>query len=168
MILFNIVALPFKLIYWIGCLVSSPIVTYNKFRLWLKYRVARSNVRSRPSHYKLVAPKKLSVSQQMAVDTAIQLIHESTSELLYGAESGECYIKNDTITDGIIYVFIERRNIKIINTIFGYDIDIDDDTEIYLKNLFKRKQQRLRNRFKKEALNKVQYSLNNVLHKLKK
>jgi|OM-RGC.v1.026807511 hypothetical protein len=93
-------------------------------------------------------PKNLNESQNMAVDITVKTILNPNSVLNYDPETHECYIQHDSI-GGDLYIFIEARNIKIINTVFGYDIPISIPVENYVTSVFKREVTKRRLKFKK-------------------
>lgn len=111
-------------------------------------------------------PKKISESQNCALDIAIKAIHDPASKLYYDLHTSECYVKREDAGVGTIYVFIESLNIKIINTIFGYDIYIDSESEQFITNVFRKEMTKRRAQFKKEAMSKVDHSLHKVLDRI--
>ena len=111
-------------------------------------------------------PKKLTDSQECALDIAVKAIHDPASKLYYDLHTQECYVKREDAEVGTIYVFIESANIKIINTVFGYDIFINADAENYITTVFRKEMAKRRAQFKKEALAKVDHSLHKVLDRI--
>lgn len=109
--------------------------------------------------------KNLPELQACAVDIAVKTMRNPMSKLYYDLISQECYIKREDVT-GNIYVFIESKNVKIIDTVFGYDIPINNRTEEYLTWVFRKELSHRRTMFKKEALSKVDFSLKTVLDKI--
>ncbi len=131
-------------------------------RMWVRWkRVLKMKSKiDRPKR-----PTKLNESQSMAVDIIIKSILDSTSELYYDIESQECYIKRID-PSGDIFFFLEPRNIKMVNTVFGYDIEIDINTENYISAVFKRELNKRRSKFKRDAVAKVEFSLQKALRKI--
>jgi len=103
--------------------------------------------------------------QSCAIDIAVKTIRNQMSKLYYDLETQECYVKREDAA-GNIYVFIEANNVKIINTVFGYDIPINNHTEQYLTWIFRKEMAKRRAMFKKEALDKVDFSLKTVLDRI--
>ncbi len=96
-------------------------------------------------------PKRVNELQRMAIDIAVKIMINPTSKLYYDLTTQECYVKNES-ESGTIYVFIESGNVKIINTVFGYDIPMMIEGEQYLISVFRREMAKRRSQFKKEAL----------------
>jgi hypothetical protein len=130
---------------------------------WLKLKYGFG---SKHDENKARRPKGLSDSQTCALDIAVKAIHDPASKLYYDITTQECYVKRDDSEVGTIYVFIESQNIKIINTVFGYDIFINSDTENYITTVFRKEMAKRRAQFKKEALAKVDHSLHKVLDRI--
>jgi len=112
---------------------------------------------------KIKKPKNLDDSQQMAVDITVKTILNSESILNYDPQTHECYIEG---ANGNLFIFIESRNIKIINTVFGYDIPINIPTENYVLSVFTREVTKRRVKFKKAAVDKIEFSLQKALNKI--
>jgi len=112
--------------------------------------------------------KNLTDAQRTAVTITAKTMLSPDSKLYYNMQSHECYIYRKDSDDSSLYIFIESGNIKIINTVFGYDINIDQNTEQYLTNIFTREMAKRRSNFKKEALAKIEFSLHKVLDKIDK
>ena len=130
---------------------------------WLKIK---SSTATKRNDERARRPKKLTESQNCALNIAVKAIHDPASKLYYDLHTQECYVKRDDDTVGTIYVFIESANIKIINTVFGYDIYINADTENYITTVFRKEMAKRRAQFKNEALAKVDHSLHKVLDRI--
>lgn len=133
---------------------------------WLRLKTKSYFKIKGPGSERHLRPKNLSDTQQCALDIAVKSILNPGSKLYFDIQTQECYVKTEDETAGTIYVFIEERNLKIINTVFGYDIYINQDTEAYITQLFGKEMSKRRLQFKKEALSKVDFSLHKVLDKL--
>jgi hypothetical protein len=125
---------------------------------WMYLKIRRSF-----STNKINLPKKMSESEQIAVSLFIKLMKDPESKLYYDIQSAECYIKS---YDGTIYIFLEDRNMKTINTVVGYDIQLQPETEHYLNEKFRFELNKRRILFKKEALEKVDHSLHKTFDKI--
>lgn len=133
------------------------------FKIYISFKKL---IRSREgSDQRVKMPKNLDESQNIAIAISIKTILDPGSNLNYDPKSHECYIRNEV---GDIYIFIENRNIKVINTVFGYDIPIPLEAEIYVTSVFKRELAKRRFKFKKAALDKVEFSLQKALDKINK
>jgi hypothetical protein len=133
---------------------------------WLRLKTQSYFKIKGPDDKRYTRPKKLSDTQTCALDIAVKSIHDPSSKLYFDMHTQECYVKTEDEKVGTIYVFIEERNLKIINTVFGYDIYIDMESEAYITQLFSKEMSKRRAQFKKEALSKVDHSLHKVLDKL--
>lgn len=126
---------------------------------WL-YLKARSTFRS-AKRCKL--PSKMGDSEKIGVSLFMKLMLDPESKLHYDVKTAECYIKSQ---DGSIYLFLENRNLKAINTVVGYDIPLQQETEIYLSEKFIKEMNNRKNTFKREALAKVDHSLQKTFGKI--
>lgn len=126
---------------------------------WLRFlrNLKQPNQRTR-------RPQKMSESERTATEIFQLLIHRSDSKLYYDLKTSECYIRSE---DGSLFIFLEERNIKIINSVYSFDVNISSDLEAYLTERFERELAIRRRQFKKEALAKVEHSLENTLNKIK-
>ena len=132
---------------------------------WICIKFLSYFIFDRSSDAKVRKPKNLNESQIMAIDITVKSILNPDSELYFDIMSQECYIKVSS-PDGDIYVFIESRNIKIINTVFGYDIPVDLQTENYISSVFRREMNKRRVKFKNEVVGKIKFSLQKVLQNI--
>jgi hypothetical protein len=103
-------------------------------------------------------------SEKIACEIFMTLLTDPTTKLYYDIITAECYMTN---LDRSIYIFLESRNMKIINTVYGYDTYIQMQTEIYLSDRFRKELTKRRKQFKDEAMKKVEHSLMNTLEKLR-
>ena len=74
-------------------------------------------------------PKKLTESENKACEIFLTVLHNKDSKLYYDIKTQECYIGSG---DKTIFVFLEANNVKVINSVFGYDVHIKSDLENYL------------------------------------
>ena len=122
-------------------------------------------IRNLSSERKVTKPKKLTESENKACEIFLTVLHDKDSKLYYDIKTQECYISS---SDKTIFVFLESSNIKIINSVFGYDVHIKSDLENYLLEKFIREMGIRRNSFKNEVLSKINHSLDSTLSKMKK
>jgi hypothetical protein len=113
---------------------------------------------------KLLRPKKLTEAEQTACEIFITILHNKESKLFYDIQTQECYLSSG---DKTVFVFLESGNVKIINSVFGYDVHIRSELEGYLLDQFIREMAIRRNAFKREVLSKINHSLDNTLNKMK-
>jgi hypothetical protein len=107
--------------------------------------------------------KNITESERVGVAIFINLLSQQSSELYYDIETSECYIKSE---DNSLFLFLEKGNLKVINSIFGYDVAVHEETEGYLTEKFKKELNKRRLQFKNEALEKVDHSLHKTFEKL--
>lgn len=117
----------------------------------------------RQSEVQTRRPKKLTESERTATEIFMNLVNRPSSKLYYDLKTSECYVRSE---DGSIFIFLEERNIKIINSVYSFDVHISTELEAYLTARFERELAIRRLQFKKEALSKVEHSLENTLNKL--
>lgn len=113
---------------------------------------------------RLKKPKKLTESEDTACEIFITILHNKDSKLHYDIQTQECYISS---SDKTLFVFLESGNVKIINSVFGYDVHIRQDLEAYLLDKFIREMGIRRNAFKQEVLSKINHSLDSTLDRIK-
>lgn len=111
----------------------------------------------------ITKPKKLSHSEESAMEIFLSVLRNKRSKLFYDIHTQECYLRSE---DAAIYVFLECRNVKIINSVFGYDVNISQHLEGFLLEKFIREMSIRRSAFKTEALLKVNHSLDLTLHRV--
>lgn len=109
-------------------------------------------------------PKKLTESENKACEIFLTVLHNKDSKLYYDIKTQECYIGSG---DKTIFVFLEANNVKVINSVFGYDVHIKQDLENYLLEKFIREMAKRRNLFKLDVLSKINHSLDNTLSRIK-
>jgi len=121
-------------------------------------------IRNLSSEQKVTKPKKLTESENKACEIFLTVLHDKDSKLYYDIKTQECYISS---SDKTIFVFLESNNIKVINSVFGYDVHIKSDLENYLLEKFIREMGIRRNSFKNEVLSKINHSLDSTLSKMR-
>ena len=109
-------------------------------------------------------PKKLTEAEDTASEIFLTILHNKDSKLHYDIQTQECYISS---SDKTLFVFLEAGNVKIINSVFGYDVHIRSELEGYLLDKFIREMSIRRNAFKNEVLSKINHSLDSTLSKIK-
>ena len=122
-------------------------------------------VRSASNNTKLKRPQNLSKSEDTALQIFLEILHDIDSKLYYDITTQECYISSP---DKKIFIFLESRNVKIINSVFGYDVHINRDLEHYMSEKFIKTMAIRRNSFKNEVLSRINHSLDSTLDKIRK
>lgn len=133
----------------------------NKFMKWAYVRFRRlfkSNDKSR-------FPKNLSAAEKTVSDIFINILHDPESKLYYDNGTSECSMKSESKN---MKIFLEERNVKIINSIYGFDRPISADLQYYLEARFKIENSKRRKIMKEEAVAQIENSLSNTLDKIQK
>jgi hypothetical protein len=142
--------------------------TKKLIRIWTNIRrrtyVTFGRIFSSNERQGRIRPKKLSHAEETACDIFIELLLNKESKLHYDIKTSECYISS---SDKTLFVFLEAGNVKIINSVFGYDVHIGSALERYLLERFTREMAIRRMRFKGEVLSKINQSLDLTLKKVK-
>lgn len=108
-------------------------------------------------------PKNLEGAEKDACSIFLNLLKNPSSKMYYDTTTSECFLSDPEKT---LFVFLESRNLKIINTVFGYDTPLQPETEAYLGERFTQELGKRRAQFKAEAMLKVKHSLHTTLNKL--
>jgi hypothetical protein len=108
-------------------------------------------------------PKRIPDSEKIAIETFLAVLKDEGSSLFFDLQTNECFLKS---YDSSIYLFLETVNLKIVNTVFGYDIPLARDSQAYLMDKFRMELAKRRRNFKSEALKKVKHSLEITYNKL--
>lgn len=122
-------------------------------------------IKSASNDRKIKRPKKLTEQEDTAMQIFLEILHDKDSKLYYDIATHECYISSP---DQNIYIFLESRNIKIINSVFGYDVHIGSALEHYMLEKFIKEMAIRRNSFKRDVLSRINHSLDSTLEKIKK
>jgi hypothetical protein len=101
-------------------------------------------------------PTKMSISENSALTIFTRILRLPDTKLYYDIKTQECYLKSEEYQ---LYLFLEERNIKIINSVFGYDVRLTQELEAHMYDKFIHEMAIRRSAFKKEALSKVDHSL---------
>ncbi len=109
--------------------------------------------------------KNISDSENIAIDITIKSILDPKSKLDYNIKTQECSVCVDDV-NGTLDIYLEPRNLKIINTVFGYDVPINLQTENYISSIFVREMDNRRTKRKKYAMDRIKFSLQKVLHNI--
>jgi hypothetical protein len=115
---------------------------------------------------KITFPKKANNDELTAATIFLRILSDADSKLYYDRVTHECYL-----ISGDLYLFLESGNLKIINSVYGYDIKLMHKMETYLSERFVTEMAKRRKSFKEKALSKVKHSLdqtlNNIIDNLK-
>jgi len=108
-------------------------------------------------------PKKFEKSEKTASLIFLKLLKSEETELYSNMKVFESYLISEKYN---IYIFLEKNNMKVINSVYGYDIYLSNQMEQYLTERFLLEIYKRRQKFKHEALDKIQFSLDKTLSKI--
>lgn len=105
-------------------------------------------------------------TEEQAVRIWTRVIHQSDSDLMYNPQTHDAYALWEAPT-GTVYLFLESGNLRVINTVVGYDIRLSMRVEQWCSTVFTREVAKRRNRFRINAESKVVHSLDSLETRLK-
>lgn len=114
---------------------------------------------------KIKLSRKLNQSQRVAIGIFFKILKDSKTELYYDLLTSECYLSNN---EKNLHIFIEDNNIKIINSVFSFDVTIDQNTQLYLVKRFELELNKRRITFKEKIISKTDNYLIQTYNKLVK
>jgi hypothetical protein len=129
----------------------------------IKIKILKKLKSINPNYNKRSLPKELSESQKISIGIFFKILKMEDTELLYDLISSECYLINEKTNT---HIFIEDRNIKVINSVYSYDIPIDYRTEGYLVSKFELELNKRRLNFKRNIMSKTNHCLLQTYNKL--
>ena len=135
----------------------------HKFRRFIQLIIIKTKRIFKMKDKKTRYPKIASNSERTAANIFLKVLHDPDSKLYYDLESSECYLRSD---DSTLYLFLESNNLKVINSVYGYDIKLSSQMEVYLSERFRNEMSKRRKVFKSEAISKVKHSLEQTLVKI--
>jgi len=103
-------------------------------------------------------PQYVSKEEEQALRIWSTLVHRKSSELLYNPATSECFVewKND---DNYVFLFLESNNLRIVNTVVGYDIPLSQSAEAWCSGIFSKEVNHRRLAFKHRAIQKATHTL---------
>ena len=107
----------------------------------------------------------MSQSEEQATRIWTKVVHQTDSDLMYNPQTHEAYAQWES-PGGTIYLFLEAGNLRVINTVVGYDIRLSDKVEQWCASIFSREVAKRRNKFRKGAESKVIHSLDSLESRL--
>jgi hypothetical protein len=168
----------FSLVFLIGALlflfwgvfhpdaVYAAIARRSRRRLIWRLRLFYRKYLSSKDGHKVKRPKNLSTETAQAIRLWGMAIHREDSLLLYNPVTGESYVEL-VDADCPVYLFLERGNLRIVNTVVGYDVPLQNDAEAWCSQMFSTEVHRRRTTFKATANSKVAHSLDLLESKLR-
>ena len=138
--------------------LNKRIIKRQLKRFWLRLIYRWLKPRDR-----VQLPKRMSESERCATAIFMLVLHNQASKLYYDLQTTECYLRSE---DSTLFIFLESQNVKVINSVYGYDVNISLQLENFLVDRFRRELAIRRRSFKREAIAKCEHSLENTLNKL--
>jgi hypothetical protein len=133
----------------------------------LKRRIAVFFGRIKSTSDQKMKKPKMTVSEEQAVRIWTKVVHQPESDLMYNPQNHEAYARWES-PSGTVYLFLESGNMRIINTVVGYDIRLSMKVEQWCSTHFSREVAKRRSKFKRQAESKVIHSLDSLESRLSK
>lgn len=146
--------------------IRNPESFFKKLSRRIKRRLHVTVMRTLflPKHQeKIDFPRKFVASEETAVKLFLAVLENPGTTLMYDTDPEECLLES---ADKTLYLFFTPSNIKIVNTVVGYDIHLQPRVELFLRQKFKAQLKKRIRIFKSEATKKVQVSLQKTLDKV--
>lgn len=132
-----------------------------------KWIIFWAKISSGKSDQRMKRPLNMMPSEQQAVRIWTKVVHQPDSELMYNPENHEAYALWES-PGGPVYLFLESENLRVINTVVGYDIRLSARVEQWCATVFSREVAKRRKKFKTQAESKVIHSLDSLETRLDK
>lgn len=130
-----------------------------RIRYWtVKAKQLVKSMKPGPENRRVPYPKKLSTEEQTALRIWAMVVHQETSELMYDPQTYESYAEYQG-PGGPVYLFLESRNMRVVNTVVGYDVRLGADAELWATSVFNMEIHKRRSHFKAEVNSKIHHSL---------
>lgn len=104
---------------------------------------------------------KMTETEAQAARIWIKVVHQKDSDLMYNPQTHEAYALWES-PSGTVYLFLEAGNLRVINTVVGYDIRLSSQVEQWCASIFSREVAKRRAKFRKNAESKVTHSLDSL------
>lgn len=135
--------------------LRSKITTYKRRLIVFLARLSASN------QGKYLKLPKMTLSEEQATRIWTRVVHRPDSNLMYNPQTHDCYAQWDSKT-GTIYIFLEQGNLRIINTVVGYDVRLSSKVEQWCDFIFTKEVAKRRKKFRQGAESKVVHSLESL------
>ena len=141
-------------------------VNYNWTRFKRRWVVFWGNMKSAARNdLRIKRPTKVSLEEEQAMRIWTRVVHQKDSDLMYNPQTHDAYAQWDS-PSGTVYLFLEAGNMRVINTVVGYDIRLSNAVEQWCAALFTREVAKRRARFRRRAESKVLHSLDSLESRL--
>jgi hypothetical protein len=126
-------------------------------KMWLFFAKA-----SQTRDARIKKPKKLIKDEARAIEIWESICHYTDTVLEYNPKIEECYAEwaDD---EHPVYVFLEARKLRIVNSIIGYDVELSPHSHQWCTQVFYRELHKRRSNKKAEALDRVVHSLDTLI-----
>jgi hypothetical protein len=131
-------------------------INFLKLKRLFKLNVGKLKRAAWAAQEKPRRPKNMCYSELSALTIYMRILRLPETKLYYDIKTQECFLKSEEYQ---LYLFLEERNLKIINSVFGYDVRVSPELEAYMADRFVHEMAIRRSAFKAEALSKVDHSL---------
>jgi hypothetical protein len=132
-------------------------------RRWIVFWGNMSNTAR--NDLRIKRPAKVSAEEEQAMRIWTRVVHQRESDLMYNPQTHDAYAQWDS-PSGTVYLFLESGNMRVINTVVGYDIRLSSAVEQWCGSLFAREVAKRRARFRCHAESKVLHSLDSLESRL--
>jgi hypothetical protein len=139
---------------------KHKVKTLRWWLLYWKVRVKQTLRSASPerSTRSMKYPNQISLEEKQALSIWTMVVHEDSSELMYNPQTYESYAEYHG-PGGPVFLFLESRNMRIVNSVVGYDVRLTQHAEEWASNVFNREIHKRRSHFKAEVNSKVRHSL---------
>lgn len=143
------------------------LLTYHWPRFKRRWIVFWANISQSSRNDMRAKRPKMTQSEEQAARIWSKVVHQPESDLMYNPQTHEAYARWDS-PGGTVYLFLEAENLRVINTVVGYDIRISAKVEHWCNSVFSREVAKRRNKFRQQAESKVVHSLDSLESRLDK
>ena len=116
-----------------------------------------------PESRKVRLPKNISNQQTHAFRIFFKILKKEKTDLLYDLLTNECYLISELDN---VYIFIEDKNMKIVNTVYSHDVPLNPEVEKYILKKFELELNKRRGIFKNQIISKTNYHLSEIYTKI--
>ncbi len=125
----------------------------------------RTNASTREGRRRVPFPTRVSQEEQSALRIWSSVVHHPDSNLMYDPQTYESYAEYQG-PGGPIYLFLESRGMRVVNSVVGYDVRLGQTSEMYATSVFNMEIHKRRSHFKADVNAKVHHSLANLEDRL--
>lgn len=129
----------------------------------LRLRLLRLIARFFPQLFRVRPPKTQTPTEEAISSIFLALLRSSETTLLVDIETSDHFIINDKHA---LFISLERDKIQIINSVFGWDLEISETLFHFLHARFRKELTKRRQALKTEALSKQKHSLQQTANRL--